>query len=101
MIFGINCNNKWTGNFLTGLTLSMLLLVGFHISFHYYIYKLNIYNSDENFLKAIKIKVKCSIQYHIYNMYVLCVSCIIIYVYKLYIIFDIPRFLLNVLLPKF
>jgi hypothetical protein len=32
-VFGINCNNKWIGNSLTGLTLSILSLVVFQITF--------------------------------------------------------------------
>ncbi len=27
MVFGINCNNKWIGNFLTGLTLSLYSMI--------------------------------------------------------------------------
>ncbi len=52
MVFGINCNNKWIGNFLTGLTLSMFSLVVIPIIFP-------ISLNDE--LKVLILKIFCSL----------------------------------------
>jgi len=53
-VFGINCNNKWIGNSLTGLTLSILSLVVFQITFP-------ISLKDE--LKILIVKISCSVTF--------------------------------------
>ncbi len=53
-VFGINCNNKWIANSLTGLTLSILSLVVFEITFP-------ISLKDE--LKILILKISCSVTF--------------------------------------
>jgi hypothetical protein len=52
MVSGINCNNKWIGNFLTGLTLSLFSLVAIPIIFP-------ISLSDD--LQVLILKISCSL----------------------------------------
>ncbi len=52
MVFGINCNNKWIGNFLTGLTLSIFSLVAIPIIFPISL------NDD---LQVLILKISCSL----------------------------------------
>ncbi len=54
MIFGINRKNKWIGNFITSLTLSILSLVGIQITFAFSL-------SDE--LKKLIVKTSCLVTF--------------------------------------